>query len=82
MTISLGSWTAAEERAARGLAAADLGLTMKAAADSFPAGILSPSSARTARWALLSNLGRLEICSQGLRPNGLEHHSACTQTWP
>ena len=42
------SGAAAEERAA-----ADLGLTKKAAVDSLPAGILSPSSAITARWALL-----------------------------
>ena len=48
MTISLSSW----EGAAIGLAAARLGLTTKTAADSFPAGILNPSSAMIARWAL------------------------------
>ena len=37
------------EGAAMGLAAADLALTTKAAADSFPARILSPSSAMIAR---------------------------------
>ena len=54
MTISLCSWTAAEERAARGLAAADFGLTMKAAADSFPAGTM-------ARYASYASLTRLAM---------------------
>ena len=54
MTISLASCTGPLDpvsgAAAEESAAADL--TSKAAADSFPAGILSPPSAITARWAL------------------------------
>ena len=56
-------------------AAEDLALATKAAAVSLPAGMLSPSSAMTARCALPFPP---PWDGQGLRPNVLEHHNACT----